>query len=1242
MKAKCQSEGKLSFSVQDILQRETLAELARYAKPLNNTVSIVTMRERSDTLFELSPIQRIFFASSPEGSHEYTQSFLLKSRKYISPHTLETAFETLVERHSMLRARFQRPKLHEPWKQFIPSYKPRLYQINYLQLTTLDEMHKVMATTWSTINIVEGPVFSVNTCDIRGFDGQLLFLTAHHLIMDLVSWRIILRDLEDIIVDIGSKAMEDKSHLNGFTNHKQHGLMHGSNHVPKINEIIRSERNTEEAVRQTPLSFQVWNQMQGDRIHGTRLSGTSTVPRVSPVDLDYWGMAQLPNQFQDAETLRFSLDKETTKLLLGDCNEALKTEPIDIFLGVILHAFAQSFQDRKTPTFFNESHGREAWDESLDLSRTVGWFTTMFPVSIQPDWEDVIETICRAKDIRRSFPDRGWYWFSSQVLASQASTSAVAQSMEVIFNYFGIYQQLERKDALFLPFAFTGVQPTEEGGPQVPRPSLFELALTIDYGALQANLTYNRKMRQQDRIRSWVHTSEKSFFEVAHRMSKMTRQLTLSDVPFLPTTYAGLRILSNTVLPTLNVPLSNVEDVYACSPMQQGLLVSRLKHPEYYDIHWTFEVCPSKPGQVIDTSTILAAWQKVVDRHTIMRTLLVEDICGEGDFGQVVLKSATARVKLTIAKDGQAALEAVKDHPKMRYQGSELPRQLLVCPASSTGSLFCQLAISHAITDGISLSLLMRDLVLAYGDKLPDTKSLPYRDFVSHVLSQSLEPALNYWKEYLSDVKPCCLPVSDVADEADMELRSIEVPLKGVENLSKFCRQHGITSTTVIHAIWILVLRGYTGMDVPCFGFLSSGRDLAVDGIEDAMGPFISLLVCRMAISDEHTILRILKSIQVDTHRSLNYQTCSLGKIQHALGHSGRSLFNTAMSQEKHFDQDTSTEASASIQVHSVHDPTEYDLAVHVYESKKGLSVVLKYWIPKLSDQQVKDIASTFATIFSSILADPKQEVKNIKKCSTRDLLQVREWNGSPFPLVDARVHDLVFERSLLHPHAEAICSWDGAMTYSEMDEASSRFARHIMEAVPSIKPEVFVPLCFLKSMWQPVAMLAVLKTGAAFVTLDPSHPMDRLRSIVQDVGARVVLSSSQLSQLCSELIDKTIIVGAAELASLPAVGQSLDAEVVPSNAAYAIFTSGSTGKPKGSVIEHKAYSSNIWVQQKQLHIESNTRALQFASYAFDSFLLESLTILALGGCVCIPHDDERLDDIGAAMRRMDVTWANM
>jgi amino acid adenylation domain-containing protein len=237
---------------------------------------------------------------------------------------------------------------------------------------------------------------------------------------------------------------------------------------------------------------------------------------------------------------------------------------------------------------------------------------------------------------------------------------------------------------------------------------------------------------------------------------------------------------------------------------------------------------------------------------------------------------------------------------------------------------------------------------------------------------------------------------------------------------------------------------------------------------------------------------------------------------------------------------------------------------------------------------------------------------------------------------VNACAHHLIEIRTHQQPDSPAINSWDGDLTYAQLDALSSRLAHFIK--LQGVGPEIFVPICSEKSLWTIVSLLAVLKAGGAFVLLDPSQPLGRLKSIASQTGATFALSSTDQQSNCKTFAKNVFAVNAQSISELEQ--SSISSSVSPHNAAYVIFTSGSSGVPKGVLIEHSQLSTSSTKPGEAMGFGSKPRVFQFASYAFDACILEIITTLVFGGTVCIPSEDERKNSILDAMRRMEVTCA--
>lgn len=974
IRAQCRAVD-ISVTVQDVL-RCNIAQLAKRVKSVNQHVW--SNSEVMDTAFDLSPIQKLYFAQiAPPNTvngqnysgeslgeiknlndaeqHAFNQNLLVRLTETMSAKDVERAVNEIVARHAMLRARFTREDGGR-WSQRTLSHVAGSYGFESVVIENhTDHVFPLASALQARLNIKDGPVFAagfydvrnkisqngvephgpsghganlldlqnngvqsngINDCalqingngasgigsngyhndtlqttgdhgDIKEERSQFLFLVAHHLVVDLVSWRIILADIERFL-------------------------------------------RTGALVKEKPLSFQVWCREQA--IYSREdLKPDAVLPIKIPLsDYDYWGMGNQENLQADVLVEECTLDASKTRKLFGQCNESLHTDPTDIILAALFSSSERAFSDRSPPAIYYEGHGREPWNSDTDISETVGWFTTITPLFIpthKPSG-DIIEAIRLTKDIRRRIPRNGLPYFTSRFLTTKgAEIFRGHELMEIVFNYFGRAQQLERTDSLFS----LGGQAPEPSGQKVRRLALFDISAVVDGDIAQFSFKFNRRMRHHNKIRDWVLTFQSLLEDAIEKLYNRPVEHTLSDFPQLPLTYPGLERLKEYHLPNLGVAcLGEVEDIYPCSPMQDGILISQARTPETYRVVQLCEVLPALDGESVKTMLLRQAWQKVVDRHASLRTIFVE-IDGlephentlQSTFSQLVLKRYLhwAPILQCASED---ATEFLLKQPALDYnsaKGRPL-HQFTICETPSR-RVFFKLEINHALTDGTSMAILTRDLNLAYQDQLTESGPL-YAEFIAHLQLQDTRASLDFWETYLAGVQPCRLPTLPGGDGQEREHQSVPVRLDS-KRMQKFCSRHGLTITNILQAAWTLVLRYYTACDDVCFGYLASGRDIPIDSIYDAVGPFINMLVCRPNVTGETSGLRLVEKVQEGMLKALEHQHTPLIDVQHALdiGHTG--LFNSVLSVQRQISQPIEESGFGGITLNKVggKDPTE-------------------------------------------------------------------------------------------------------------------------------------------------------------------------------------------------------------------------------------------------------------------------------------------------------------------------------
>ncbi|OQE17731.1 hypothetical protein PENFLA_c023G00333 [Penicillium flavigenum] len=254
------------------------------------------------------------------------------------------------------------------------------------------------------------------------------------------------------------------------------------------------------------------------------------------------------------------------------------------------------------------------------------------------------------------------------------------------------------------------------------------------------------------------------------------------------------------------------------------------------------------------------------------------------------------------------------------------------------------------------------------------------------------------------------------------------------------------------------------------------------------------------------------------------------------------------------------------------------------------------------------------------------------------DYNQIWEWNKTVPAAISNLVHKLIHDNVEVNPDAPAVCSWDGNLTYAELNDLSSRLANELKSR--GVGPEVIVPLCFEKSAWTIVAILATIRVGGAFVLLDAKQPEARLRDIVSLTKAKFVVASPAQQDLATNISSQVLLVSHNILLTMPA-STSTDLTVDPESTLFIVFTSGSTGLPKGVMSSHRSFVSGVHYRRSILEVPS-PRVFDFASYSFDVSTDIILSTLIIGGCVCVPSEMERQNDIAGAINRLKVNLADL
>ncbi|KAG6162602.1 NRPS protein [Claviceps purpurea] len=1158
--------------------------------------------------FPLAVMQQLFFrallnrgvdatSSASAQDYRFSQSILLHVKQDIELADIEAAFSVLVSRHSMLRARFR--LTDQGWAQIIVPESNRAYRFEHRYMENDADLLACVEEAQRSINIFNGPVFAVK--HIRSAQNkQLLYLVAHHLVVDLKSWHILLHDLDELL---------------------REGTLLSSPSMP----------------------FTYWADFQSYE-NSQRLINPILPFEIGPENLGFWGLNDQPNLYGNTKHVTFALPEAAASSLRKTCNNVFRTESADVFLAALLHSFERTFPERKIPTVWKQEHGRDSRNSDFNIEQTVGWFAALSPINISADASsDIIHLIKVIKDTRKAVPRHGTPFFHSKFAAD--NTPATSIPIEIMFNCVETLSQLRPENGILEPIAAPDREVrslASDVGPGVGRIALFEVSVGVDDYSARVEFFYNLNSRHNDRITKWMNNFQRSILEAISRLGSMKPELTLSDVPLLETSYEGLSRLASKRLAGVGISgVENIETVFSAAAMHQEILIAQTQDPNCFHISRTYELM-TQDGSLVDLTKLCAAWETLVSAHSVMRSIFVDSVSDKSLFDQVVLKKISPAMLFIDSND---PMETLSNLPPMKSSPSQPRHRLSV--SRSPKSTFLRLDCSQALCDltGIhNLVTQLRQLYMEKGVVLEDP--VPPRQN-RHIAALDSPRCQDIWRAHLNGATPCILPPLAIQDQDRHESRGISLDISRY-HLSSFCSENNISISTVIQLAWAFVLRTYVGDDRVVFGYQHTGRDEAfLPDMSQHVGSLASIVPCLVDFSPMSTVLDVLCELERMSRESRNITIPTIASIEHSLGiQRGQRLFNTCITCQDVYDSILSESDSLD---NSGWDPVllsntsdnNCDLSLCVTLRDDRIQADVSYAC--LTPDQLHNLMNTFQRALQIIIHTPGQPVSQADLFTEHDFQQIMspDWEiDQTDTKISACMHKLILRQCRAQPCAPAIYAWDGELSYAQVETSVLKLATYLVNL--GLGPGLLVPIVLEKSRWSPIVMLAVMQAGGCFVCLD-AQDMAMAEAMIHQLEPRLVVVTEGAWKHVSQFTRNCVLVNETFLSSLPPqVTQTVfEKEPVPEQAACAFLTPGAQ-RPRGVFFTHESLCSVLSVQGPALKIHGGSRVLQLSSYTVDVALVEILGTLLHGGCVCIPSALERANDLEGTMARMDITWTYM
>ncbi|HEX6904704.1 MAG TPA: amino acid adenylation domain-containing protein [Thermoanaerobaculia bacterium] len=695
--------------------------------------------------------------------------------------------------------------------------------------------------------------------------------------------------------------------------------------------------------------------------------------------------------------------------------------------------------------------------------------------------------------------------------------------------------------------------------------------------------------------------------------------------------------------------------LYPLSFAQQGLwLIDRLQPGSaLYNIS-----IPLRLEGRLDVAPLGRALAEILRRHEPLRT--VYDLL-DGEPVQVVLppppKPFLPRLSLAglpepARRSELLAVLAMEERLAFDLERGPVARFLLIELGPQEHVLVA--TFHHIATDGWSMGVFSRELTAAYrafaeGRPSPLPR-LPLR-YVDHALAQrraladgTLARQLDYWRSQLAGI-----PVLELPADRPRPLQPgprggghrIELPAGVAAALEAVRRAEGITPFMVLLAGFAAFLARTCGQDDFGIGVPSAGRNRAET--QGMIGFFVNTLVLRPGMEGDPTFLELARRVRDTMVAAQAHQDVPFEKVVEELQPERAPGVSPLFQALFNFLNDP--EISLSIPGLSVSlvemapALAKFDLTLSLHEWKGSLGGWLEYRTDLFEPSTAERMAGWLTTLLAGATAEPGLRLSELPLLTAAERRQLQEWSGEPVPAAGVCVHQLFEERARLAPDDPALIADDGTVSFASLDARANRLARHLLAL--GLAPEARVAVCLERSPELFAALLAILKAGGAYLPLDPDYPPERMRQIVEDAGAVLLVSREALASRLPAgpalvLLDRD----AGEIAGRSAASPGV--EVDPGALAYVIYTSGSTGRPKGVGVPHAAAAAHLQAVRREYGLGPGDRTLQFASPGFDVSVEQILATLTAGAALAVRDGIWSTHELTRRIRELGLTYVNL
>ncbi|MFF4097779.1 amino acid adenylation domain-containing protein, partial [Streptomyces sp. NPDC001834] len=1204
----------LALSSRDVFQHPTISSLTPHARPLAIDAATRSRLAESGTVSGAvapTPVREWFFETHPVAPGHFNMAAAFTLPDGVDLDALRTAVAALLVQHDALRSTF----VQDADGVWTGRITPDIDLDAVLTLRTLpdddgadDAWQALILEAQAGFDLAAGPLARVlvrtaTTGPVR------VVVVAHHLVMDGVSWRILLEDLSTAYdqavvgrtVDLGPKGTSVRQWAERLAAHTARGGFDDQ------------------------LGY--WRE--------------PTAAAAARIPVDHPGG---DNTVASERTVSVGLSAAETRALLLDVPGAYRTRPNDVLLAALTRAvgpWATGGADRPADAedvprwaVNLEAHGRGDLFDDIDLTRTVGWFTAIHPVALPvaagDDWAGTVKSV---KELLRAVPDQG---IGYGALRHLGNATGLSETPDLAFNYLGHFD--EGSSGLHRSLV---LNPGGEHHPDESRTHLIEVVGAVQDGVLTFTWAYSENLHDHATVQALAHRyADELRSLIAHCAApEGPSGCTPSDFPLVRLAQHEVDAIAARV-----GDARAIEDILPLTPLQSGMLFHTLEAtgaPAYLE-QFTFVM-----HGVGDVETVARAWRAVVDASDALRVSVVWE--GVAEPVQVVHRTGTRPLPVTFADwtdhtadERESLLADLLAADRTVVTGLDAPLMRLTLVRVAKDAVRVLWSFHHLLMDGWSSAAVLSDVAALCAGETPPPRE-PFRDHLRWLAVQDRAAGHTFWARRLAGFEePTPLPY-DRAPHRSRHARSGErvtlaLPGTTAHAVADFARRNRVTVGAVVQGAWALLLGRYAGTYDVLFGTTVSGRPAELPGAESTVGLFINTVPVRVATPPDEPVGTWLRRLGDAQAEARPYEYVALHEIATPGLPSGTPLFDSLVVVENYpVDAAATARHGISLSGLDAAESTNYPLTLTARPA--GEFLLTFGYDPELFDAAtIRLLAARYAHVLE-VLADAggAATLGTLPLTGADELTRVLDgaWTGTldATTVPETSLPELFARRVAEAPDAVAVTGAAGPLTYRQLDERADRLACVLRGRGAGRGARV--GLLLDRSADVVVAMLAVLRTGAAYVPLHSGHPAERMRAMLDRSGAVLLLTDGVFPAP-----DGIPTLDVSDVPDVPdghtAAPGDGPTRVAPDADAYVMYTSGSTGEPKGVAVTHRDIialaADHRWTRGTQ------KRVLFHSSHSFDAATYEVWSPLLNGGTVVVADGDLTATAVRRAVAEHGVT----